>query len=149
MSWLDSNFIYKSGDKPKYKVGDKAYRVRIIMPKFLKTKIQKFSIEYEIISVSDKKHELFFKEFTYTIRALDNGEIIENVYESELCDKWVDFHSPKDPNINWEEEILMGAHKAVKDACGKDDIKLARAEGAYDAICRLAEQLKIENPCKK
>lgn len=48
MSWLDSNFIYKSGDKPKYKVGDKAYRMRIIMPKFLKTKIQKFSIEYEI-----------------------------------------------------------------------------------------------------
>lgn len=25
MGWLDSNFTYKSGDKPKYKVGDKAY----------------------------------------------------------------------------------------------------------------------------
>jgi hypothetical protein len=105
MSWLDSNFIYKSGDKPKYKVGDKAYRIRIIMPKFLKTKMQKFSIEYEIIAVSDKKHGLFFKEFTYTVRALDNGEVIENVYESELYDEWVDFHSPKDPNINWEEEL--------------------------------------------
>ena len=45
MSWLDSNFTYKSGDMPKYKVGDKVYRIRIIMPEFLKTKIQKFSIE--------------------------------------------------------------------------------------------------------
>jgi hypothetical protein len=43
----------------------------------------------------------------------------------------------------------MGAYKAVQDAQGQDDIKLARAESAYDAICRLAEQLKIENPCKK
>ena len=104
MSWLDSNFTYKSGDTPKYKVGDKAYRIRIIMPT-LKTKVQKFSIEYEIIKVSNKKSGLFFKEFTYTIRALDNAEIIENVYESELYDEWVDFHSPKDPNINWDKEL--------------------------------------------
>jgi hypothetical protein len=105
MSWLDSNFTYKSGDTPKYKVGDKAYRIRIIMPKFLKTKIQKFSVEYEIKKVSDKKQGLFFKEFTYTIQALDNGEAIENVYESELFDEWVDFKSPKDPTIDWEKEL--------------------------------------------
>lgn len=105
MSWLDSNFTYKSGDTPKYKVGDKAYRIRIIMPKFLKTKMQKFSIEYEIKKVSGKKHGLFFKEFTYTIQALDNGEVIENVYESELYDEWVDFHSPKDPTIDWEKDL--------------------------------------------
>ena len=105
MSWLDSNFTYKSGDMPKYKIGDKAYRIRIIMPKFLKTKIQKFSIEYEIIGVSEKKSGLFFKEFTYTIQALDNGEVIEDVYESELYDEWVDFHSPKDPTIDWDKEL--------------------------------------------
>ena len=104
MGWLDSNFTYKSGDTPKYKVGDKAYRIRIIMPT-LNTKVQKFSIEYEIIKVSEKKSGIFFKEFTYTIKALDNGEVIENVYESELYDKWVDFHSPKDPNIDWDEEL--------------------------------------------
>ena len=104
MSWSDSNFIYKSGDTPKYKVGDKAYRIRIIMPT-LKTKVQKFSIEYEIIEVSSEKSGLFFKEFTYTIKALDNGEVIEDVYESELYDKWVDFHSPKDPNIDWDKEL--------------------------------------------
>jgi hypothetical protein len=104
MGWLDSNFIYQSGDKPKYKVGDKAYRIRIIMPKF-KTKIQKFSIEYEITKVSEKKHGFIFKEFTYTIRALDNREIIEDVYESELFDEWVDFYSPKDPTIDWDKEL--------------------------------------------
>ena len=105
MSWLDSNFTYKSGNMPKYKIGDKAYRIRIIMPEFLKTKIQKFSVEYEITKVSNKKSGLFFKEFTYTIRALDNGEVIEDVYESELYDEWVDFHSPKDPTIDWDKEL--------------------------------------------
>lgn len=104
MSWLDSNFTYKSGNMPKYKIGDKAYRIRIIMP-VLNTKIQKFSIEYRIIGVSEKKSGLFFKEFTYTIQALDNGEVIEDVYESELYDEWVDFHSPKDPTIDWDKEL--------------------------------------------
>ena len=104
MGWLDSNFIYKSGDKPKYKVGDRAYRIRIIMPT-LNTKKQKFSIEYEILKVSDEKSGFIFKEFTYTIKALDNGEVIEDVYESELYDKYVDFHSPKDPTIDWDKEM--------------------------------------------
>ena len=104
MGWLDSNFIYASGDKPKYKVGDRAYHIRIIMPT-LHTKKQKFSVECEIIKVSDKKSGLFFKEFTYTVKALDNGEVIEDVYESELYDEWVDFHNPKDPTINWDKEL--------------------------------------------
>ena len=105
MSWLDSNFLYASGDTPKYKVGDRAYRIRIIMPSNFNTKMQKFSVEYEIIEVSSKKSGLIFREFTYTIRALDNGEIIEDVYESELFDEWVDFHSPEDPTINWDKEM--------------------------------------------
>lgn len=105
MGWLDSNFTYKSGDTPKYKVGDQVYRILIIMPKLLKTKIQKFSVAYTIKEVSTKKSGLFFKEFTYTIQAIDTGEIIENVYESELYTEYVDFKSPKDPNINWEEEL--------------------------------------------
>ena len=78
MGWLDSNFTYKSGDKPKYKVGDNAYRIRIIMPT-LNTKKQKFSIKYEIIKVSNEKSGFIFKEFTYTIKALDNGEVISFV----------------------------------------------------------------------
>ena len=43
--------------------------------------------------------------------------------------------------------FLMGAHKAVQDA--QDADKLARAESAYDIICRLAKQLKVDNPCEK
>jgi hypothetical protein len=43
--------------------------------------------------------------------------------------------------------FLMGAHKAVQDA--QDAEKLANAQGAYDIICRLAKQLKVENPCEK
>jgi hypothetical protein len=45
--------------------------------------------------------------------------------------------------------FLMGAHKAVEDACTQDTNKLATAQSAYDIICRLAEQLKVDNPCKK
>ena len=105
MGWLDSNFIYKSGDTPKYKVGDKVYRILIIMPKWGKTKMQKFSVAYTIKEVSSKKSGLFFKEFTYTIQAINTGEVIENVYESELFTEWVDFKSPKDPTIDWEKEL--------------------------------------------
>jgi hypothetical protein len=43
--------------------------------------------------------------------------------------------------------FLMGAHRAVQDA--QDTDKLATAQSAYDIICRLAEQLKVDNPCKK
>jgi hypothetical protein len=43
--------------------------------------------------------------------------------------------------------FLMGAYKAVQDAQG--DEKFASAQSAYDIICRLAKQLKVENPCEK
>ena len=43
--------------------------------------------------------------------------------------------------------FLMGAHRSVQDAQDRD--KLATAQSAYDIICRLAEQLKVDNPCKK
>jgi len=43
--------------------------------------------------------------------------------------------------------FLMGAHRAVQDA--QDTDTLATAQSAYDIICRLAEQLKVDNPCKK
>ena len=43
--------------------------------------------------------------------------------------------------------FLMGAYKAVQDA--PDVEKKACAESAYDIICRLAKQLKVNNPCEK
>jgi hypothetical protein len=45
--------------------------------------------------------------------------------------------------------FLMGAYKAVQDTSSQDAEKLANAQGAYDIICRLAKQLKVENPCEK
>ena len=45
--------------------------------------------------------------------------------------------------------FLMGAHKAVEDARTQEDEKLACAQSAYDAVYRLAKQLKVENPCEK
>jgi hypothetical protein len=45
--------------------------------------------------------------------------------------------------------FLMGAYKAVEDAHAKGDENLDCKESAYDIISRLAEQLNIENPCKK
>jgi hypothetical protein len=43
--------------------------------------------------------------------------------------------------------FLMGAYKAVQDA--QDPEKKACAQSAYDIICRLAKQLKVDNPCEK
>jgi hypothetical protein len=45
--------------------------------------------------------------------------------------------------------FLMGAYRAVQDAGSHDAEKLANAQSAYDIICRLAKQLKVENPCEK
>ena len=45
--------------------------------------------------------------------------------------------------------FLMGAYKAVEDARTQSVEKFASAQSAYDIICRLAKQLKIENPCEK
>ena len=45
--------------------------------------------------------------------------------------------------------FLMGAYKAVEDARIQDTEKLACAQSAYDIVCRLAKQLKVENPCEK
>lgn len=43
--------------------------------------------------------------------------------------------------------FLMGAYKAVQDAPNAE--KKVCAESAYDIISRLAQQLKVENPCEK
>ena len=45
--------------------------------------------------------------------------------------------------------FLMGAYKAVEDARVRGDENLDCKESAYDIISRLAEQLNVENPCKK
>ena len=42
--------------------------------------------------------------------------------------------------------VLMGAYKAIQDATPEEK---PYYESAYDIISRLAEQLKVNNPCKK
>lgn len=46
--------------------------------------------------------------------------------------------------------FLMGAYKAVEDARTQEESnRLANAQSAYDIVCRLATQLKVDNPCGK
>ena len=45
--------------------------------------------------------------------------------------------------------FLVGAYKAVEDARARGEESLPCKESAYDIISRLAEQLRVDNPCKK
>ena len=105
MSWLDASFTYRSGDTPKYKVGDKAYKLLVILPKLNKGKLQKFCVECEVLSVSTKKSGFIFREFTYTVKMLNTGEIVENVYESELYTEYQNVPETKNPDITLGEAI--------------------------------------------
>ncbi len=104
MGWLDASFTYRSGDTPKYKVGDKVYKILVISPT-LKRKIQKFCIECEVVEVSTKKSGFIFREFTYTVKSLTNGELTENVYESELYTEYQNVPETKNPDITLKEAV--------------------------------------------
>jgi hypothetical protein len=104
MGWFNALPTYRSGNTPKYKIGDKVYRVLIVAPE-AKKKLQRFCIACEIIKVSTKKSGFIFKEFTYTIKSLSTGEIVENVYESELYTEYQNVPQTKNPDINIEEVV--------------------------------------------
>ena len=104
MSWLDSSFTYRSGSEPKYKVGDKAYKLIVIPPELGKRKLQKFCVECEITNVSTKKSGFIFREFTYTVK-MPTGEVVENVYESELYTEYQNVPTTKKPNITFAEAL--------------------------------------------
>lgn len=104
MGWVDASATYSSGKTPKYKVGDKVYRVLVISPT-LKRKLQKFCVPCEITGVSTKKSGFIFREFTYTVKMLNTGEIVENVYESELYSEYQNVPKTKNPDIDWAEVI--------------------------------------------
>ena len=105
MSWLDAATFYRSGDTPKYKVGDKVYKLLVIPPELGKRKLQKFCVACEITSVSTKKSGFIFREFTYTVKMIKTGEIVENVYESELYTEYQNVPETKNPDITFGEAV--------------------------------------------
>ena len=84
MSWLDSDKFYKSGDIPKYNVGQKVWLLSQLKYGFNTTLIKTEARKCEVIEVSKKKSGLFFKEFTYTIKDIETNDEYKDVYESEL-----------------------------------------------------------------
>jgi hypothetical protein len=105
MGWFDAAATYRSGKTPKYKVGDKAYKLLVIPPEFNKRKLQKFCVPCEVTGVSTKKSGFIFREFTYTIKMLNTGESVENVYESELYAEYQNVPETKNPDITLKEAI--------------------------------------------
>ena len=104
MGWLDASFTYSSGKTPKYKVGDKVYKLLVIPPELGKRKLQKFCVACVIIEVSTKKSGFIFREFTYTVK-MSTGEIVENVYESELYTEYQNVPETKNPDITFKEAV--------------------------------------------
>ena len=105
MGWFDAAATYRSGKTPKYKVGDKVYKLLVIPPELGKRKLQKFCVECKVTGVSTKKSGLIFREFTYTVKMLKTNETVENVYESELYTEYQNVPETKNPDITFKEAI--------------------------------------------
>lgn len=104
MGWFDAAATYRSGKTPKYKVGDKVYKLLVIPPELGKRKLQKFCVPCEVMGVSTKKSGFIFREFTYTVK-MSTGEVVENVYESELYTEYQDVPETKNPDITFKEAV--------------------------------------------
>jgi hypothetical protein len=104
MGWFDAAATYRSGKTPKYKVGDKVYKLLVIPPELGKRKLQKFCVPCTVTGVSTKKSGFIFREFTYTVK-MSTGEVIENVYESELYTEYQNVPETKNPDITFKEAV--------------------------------------------
>lgn len=104
MGWFDAAATYRSGKTPKYRVGDKVYKLLVIPPEIGKRKLQKFCVECTVTSVSTKKSGFIFREFTYTVK-MSTGEVVENVYESELYSEYQNVPETKNPDITFKEAV--------------------------------------------
>ena len=83
MRWWNSDKFYKSGDTPKYKVGDILW---LHEPwEFDGFACRRESKQCEITEVSTKKSGLFFTEFTYKVKFLESGKKFKSIYESQLA----------------------------------------------------------------
>ena len=115
MGWFDAAPTYKSGDTPKYKVGDTVYKLLVILPEFNKRKLQKFCVPCEVTEVSDKKSGFIFREFTYTVKMVKTGEVVENVYESELYTEYQNVPETKNPDITFKEAVEEALEQMTED----------------------------------
>ena len=115
MGWFDASATYSSGKVPKYKIGDRVYKLTIILPEFNKKKLQKFCVPCVVTGVSDKKSGFIFREFTYTIKSA-TGEIIENVYESELYTEYQNIPETKNPDITFKEAVEEALEQMAEEA---------------------------------
>jgi hypothetical protein len=115
MGWFDAAATYRSGKTPKYKVGDKVYRLLVIPPEFNKRKLQKFCVLCEITGVSTKKSGFIFREFTYTVKS-STGELTENVYESELYTEYQNVPETKNPDITFKEAVEEAMEQMSEDS---------------------------------
>ena len=104
MGWFDAAATYRSGKTPKYKVGDKVYKLLVILPELGKRKLQKFCVPCEVTEVSTKKSGFIFREFTYTVK-MSTGELVKNVYESELYTEYQNVPETKNPDITFKEAV--------------------------------------------
>ena len=116
MGWFDASATYSSGKTPKYKVGDKIYKLLVIPPEFNKRKLQKFCVLCEITGVSIKKSGFIFKEFTYTVKIVKTGEVVENVYESELYTEYQNVPETKNPDITFAEAVEEALEQMTEDS---------------------------------
>ena len=116
MSWLDASFTYRSGKTPKYKVGDKVYKLLVISPELFKRKLQKFCVPCEVTGVSAKKSGFIFREFTYTVKMVKTGEVVENVYESELYTEYQNVPETKNPDITFKEAVEEALEQMTDDS---------------------------------
>jgi hypothetical protein len=105
MGWFDAAATYRSGNTPKYNVGDKVYKLFVIPPEFNKRKLQKFCVPCVVTGVSTKKSGFIFREFTYTVKVLNTDELVENVYESELYTEYQNVPETKNPDITLKEAV--------------------------------------------
>ena len=115
MGWFDAAATYSSGKTPKYKVGDKVYKLLVIPPEFNKRKLQKFCVPCEVTGVSTKKSGFIFREFTYTVKMVKTGEVVENVYESELYTEYQNVPETKNPDITFKEAVEEALEQMTDD----------------------------------
>ena len=123
MGWWQSKNFYKSGNKPLYKIGDVVFKMWRYYNNTCMS-MMRFSCEHKILEVSKKKSGLFWTEFTYTVKNLLNGDIIENVYESELAteyqgieyethDNWT--RQPDEDRPKYEEPKLTKLEQRIQE----------------------------------